>query len=84
MPIVLQIESKVDYLLCLESVVVCIVPLFIIVHLFVDMLLFIALIATLMWLVSIVVITNLMLDQSNPHVIFQLCVPYFVSTFLFI
>jgi hypothetical protein len=48
MPIVLQIESKVDYLLCLESIVVCIIPLFIVVHLFIDMLLSTPLIATLM------------------------------------
>ncbi len=40
MPIIVQIESKVDYLLCSKFVVVLLVPLFIVVHLFVDLLLF--------------------------------------------
>jgi hypothetical protein len=48
MHVVLQIESKVDYLLCLKSIVVRIVPLFIVVHLFVGRLLSTPMIATLM------------------------------------
>jgi hypothetical protein len=48
MLIVLQIESKVDFLLCLESIVVLLVPPFAIVHLFADLLLYVLVIATMM------------------------------------
>ncbi len=39
-PARLQIESKVDYLLCLKSIIVFLAPLFVIVHLFIDLLMF--------------------------------------------
>jgi hypothetical protein len=78
--VILQIESKVDYLLCPKYVNVLLILLFTIVHLFVDLLLSTPMITTLMWLVFVVVIANmmwfefdivvvaLMLDQSDPHV----------------
>jgi len=46
--VILQIESKVDSLLCSESIVVLLIPLFVVVHLFVDMLLSTPMTATLM------------------------------------
>ncbi len=42
------IKSKVDYLLCSKSIVVFLVLLFVVVHLFVNLLLFAPMIATLM------------------------------------
>lgn len=80
MHVILQVESKVDYLLCPKYVNVLLILLFTIVHLFVDLLLSTPMITTLMWLVFVVVIANMMwfesdivvitmtLDQSDPHV----------------
>jgi hypothetical protein len=39
MPLVFQIESKVDSLLCSKSIVIFLIPLLVIMHLFVDLLL---------------------------------------------
>ncbi len=57
----LPIESKVDYLLCSESVVIFLIPLFVAMHLFVDLLMSTLVTTTLMWLVYVVVIVDLML-----------------------
>jgi hypothetical protein len=90
MHVLLQIESKVDFLLCSKFIVVLfLLPLFINVHLFVNLLLCTPMITTLMWLVSIVVTINLMwfesnlvvatlmFDQSDLLIVLQLCVPKF-------
>ncbi len=45
---IFPIKSKVDFLLCLKSIVVFLVPLFAVVHLFANLLLFIPVIVTLM------------------------------------
>ncbi len=96
MLVVLQIESKVDFLMYSESIVVFTIPLLVAIHLFVDLLLFIPMNVTLMWFISAIIITNLMwsefaplvatimLDQYDPPVFLQFCVPPFVSTFLFL
>jgi hypothetical protein len=46
--VVLQIESKANFLLCSESIVVFLIPLFATMHLFVDLLLFVPMTTTLM------------------------------------
>jgi hypothetical protein len=87
MPIVLQMESKVDYLLCSEFVVVFLVLLFTIVHFFDDLLLFDPMTATLMWFIFAPMTTNvmwsefasifivLMLDQYDPLALPSFFVP---------
>lgn len=59
--VILQIESKVDSLLCSKFVVILVVFLFIVVHLFVDLLLSTSMITILMWLVFIDVTAHWML-----------------------
>jgi hypothetical protein len=59
--IIFPIKSKVDYLLCLKSIVIFLVPLFAIVHLFANLLLSTPVITTLMWFISTTVIGNMML-----------------------
>jgi hypothetical protein len=90
--VVFQIESN----LCSKFVVVFLVPMFIALHLFANLLLFVPMTVTLMWLVFTIMITDmmwskyalvvvaLMLDQSDPFVVFQLCVPQFVFALLFL
>jgi hypothetical protein len=51
----LPIESKVDYLLCSESVVIFLIPLFVAMHLFVDLLMSTLVTTILMWFVYVVV-----------------------------
>jgi hypothetical protein len=45
---------------------------------------FAAMITNLMWSKSTPIIAALMLDQFDPHVLPQICVPYFVTIVLFL
>jgi hypothetical protein len=58
---ILPIKSMIDYLLCLESIVVFLIPLFAVVHLFAILLLSTPMIVTLMCLTSATIIANMML-----------------------
>jgi hypothetical protein len=48
------------------------------------MLEFVAMTIKVMWYESTLIVEVLMLDQSNPHVLPQLCVPYFAFAFFFL
>ncbi len=61
---IFPIELKVDSLLCLESFIVLLVPLFVAMHLIADLLMFVLVTTTLMWLISVVVTKDLMLLES--------------------
>ncbi len=66
--VILQIESKVDFLLYSEYVVVLVVLLWATLHLFVDLLLSTLVTTTLMWFIYVVVTANLMWSKSAPIV----------------